>query len=246
MSFAPRAEPIRLAVLNDFEVVALGVAAMLADYPHRVRVVGVNVHLYVPEPVDIVLYDAFARTTEGVDLDLGLVTGNALVDRTVLYTWQVTPESVRFAERRGLAGVVSKSVRAGRLVEALERIHLGENVILTADDDEPYDDQPTWNDWPGRVQGLTPRQSEIVTMIVAGQNNKAIAKSCYLSSNSVKSYIRAAYRTMGVCSRTQAVLWGIDHGFRSSSQPRFMVFRDDEAPASSEGMGGGAPRGGGG
>ncbi|OAB88098.1 hypothetical protein AWH69_08905 [Janibacter melonis] len=93
---------------------------------------------------------------------------------------------------------------------------------------------------------MTPRQSEIITMIVAGQDNKAIARSCSLSSNSVKAHIRAAYRTMGVCSRTQAVLWGVDHGLRSSSQPRFTVFRDDEAPATSEGMGGGGSAGGGG
>ena len=30
----------------------------------------------------------------------------------------------------------------------------------------------------------------------------------------MKSYIRTAYRKMGVSSRSQAVLWGVDHGFR--------------------------------
>ena len=36
----------------------------------------------------------------------------------------------------------------------------------------------------------------------------------YMSVNTVKTYIRTAYRKMGVDSRTRAVLWGIDHGFR--------------------------------
>ena len=44
-------------------------------------------------------------------------------------------------------------------------------------------------------------------------SNHEIARQTYLSINSVQSYIRAAYRTMGVTSRSQAVLWGIDHGF---------------------------------
>ncbi|MDT7722632.1 MAG: hypothetical protein QOE94_3643, partial [Mycobacterium sp.] len=35
----------------------------------------------------------------------------------------------------------------------------------------------------------------------------------YLSPNTVKSYIRAIYRKLGVGSRTQAVLWGVQHGF---------------------------------
>ena len=32
--------------------------------------------------------------------------------------------------------------------------------------------------------------------------------------NTVKTYIRTAYRKIGVHSRTRAVLWGVDHGFR--------------------------------
>ena len=135
MSPATDVEPVRIAVLNDYEVVALGVAAMLADYPRRVRVAEVNVYLHVSEPVDLVLYDAFARTKSGVHLDLDLLMANPLASRAVLYTWEVTAQSVEFAETHGLSGVVSKSVGAGRLVEALERIHAGERVVLPAD---PY------------------------------------------------------------------------------------------------------------
>lgn len=222
-------------MLNDYEVVALGVAAMLADYPRRVRVAEVNVYLHVSEPVDLVLYDAFARTKSGVHLDLDLLMSNPLASRAVLYTWEVTAQSVEFAEAHGLSGVVSKSVGAGRLVEALERIHAGERVVLPADPGEPHDDQPTWNNWPGKAQGLTPRQSEIITLVVAGLDNRDIASSCYLSTSTVKSYIRAAYRTMGVRSRTQAVLWGVDHDFRNSSRSRFMLADDDEPTSCTRG-----------
>ncbi|MDT5045708.1 MAG: hypothetical protein QOG75_1561, partial [Mycobacterium sp.] len=40
-----------------------------------------------------------------------------------------------------------------------------------------------------------------------------VARLTYLSPNTVKSYIRAIYRKLGVGSRTQAVLWGVQHGF---------------------------------
>jgi DNA-binding NarL/FixJ family response regulator len=40
-----------------------------------------------------------------------------------------------------------------------------------------------------------------------------VAARTFLTPNTVKSYIRTLYRKIEVASRTQAVLWGIDHGF---------------------------------
>ena len=47
-----------------------------------------------------------------------------------------------------------------------------------------------------------------------GKSNDDVAALTFLSKNSIKSYIRSAYRKIGASSRTQAVLWGIDHGFK--------------------------------
>ena len=65
--------------------------------------------------------------------------------------------------------------------------------------------------------GLTRREAEVVALIVRGRSNRQIAEGTRLSPNSVKSYIRSAYRKMGVLTRTQAVAWGIQHGFDLSS-----------------------------
>jgi DNA-binding CsgD family transcriptional regulator len=56
----------------------------------------------------------------------------------------------------------------------------------------------------------------MVGLIVAGLTNEEIAARCHLSGNSVKKYVRTAYRKMGVRTRVQAVLWGLDHGFPAS------------------------------
>ena len=50
-------------------------------------------------------------------------------------------------------------------------------------------------------------------MIAAGRANKEIAEETNLSINSVKSYIRTAYRKIGATRRSQAVLWGVANGF---------------------------------
>ena len=68
-------------------------------------------------------------------------------------------------------------------------------------------------DWPGRGEGLTDRESEILALITQGMSNAEVAGLTFLSPNTVKSYIRTIYRKIGVESRTQAVLWGVRHGF---------------------------------
>lgn len=64
---------------------------------------------------------------------------------------------------------------------------------------------------PRRLSALTTRQSQILALIGNGYSNQEIANELFLSINSVKSYIRAAYRRIGVERRTQAVVWAITH-----------------------------------
>jgi len=47
-----------------------------------------------------------------------------------------------------------------------------------------------------------------------GAEDAEVAELTFLSPNTVKSYIRAVYRKIRVGSRTQAVLWGVEHGFK--------------------------------
>ncbi|MEO6999466.1 MAG: helix-turn-helix transcriptional regulator [Terracoccus sp.] len=68
-------------------------------------------------------------------------------------------------------------------------------------------------DWPGRAEGLTEREAEILALITQGLDNAEVAARTYLSPNTIKSYIRTLYRKIEVESRTQAVLWGVDHDF---------------------------------
>ena len=70
---------------------------------------------------------------------------------------------------------------------------------------------------PGRDRWLSAREAEIVALITQGLGNEEIADRTYMSINTVKTYIRTAYRKIGVDSRTRAVLWGVDHGFRPDS-----------------------------
>ena len=116
----------------------------------------------------------------------------------------------------GIHGYVSKAVDAQTLCDAVVRVHGGEQVI----EPKPVPEEVEAGNWPGREEGLSARESEVVSMITQGVTNEEIAKACYLSINSVKSYIRSAYRKMGVERRSQAVLWGVEHGMLPVRQRR--------------------------
>jgi DNA-binding CsgD family transcriptional regulator len=96
-------------------------------------------------------------------------------------------------------------------VAAVEAIAVGEVVIC----DVPPRSRPAAAlDWPGRAEGLTDREAEVLALITQGRSNSEIARVMYLSINTIKTYIRSAYRKIGVTGRPHAMLWGIDHGFQ--------------------------------
>ena len=199
---------IRLAIVDDYEVVVRGLAFMLAPYRDDIEVVELDARMPVQQPVDIALYDTFAQT-QGNSQDVADLVNDPHVARVVVYTWNIEDHLVEGALDRGVAAYLSKSLPADELVEALKNVYSGVQVISPA----PVAAAVDRGDWPGREQGLTVREAEVIALITQGLSNAEIADRASLSINSVKSYIRSSYRKMGVTSRTNAVLWGLDHGF---------------------------------
>ena len=54
--------------------------------------------------------------------------------------------------------------------------------------------------------GLTPRQTEVLGLLLKGLPNKLIARELNLSVETVKDHVAAVLRALGVSTRTQAVL----------------------------------------
>jgi DNA-binding CsgD family transcriptional regulator len=62
------------------------------------------------------------------------------------------------------------------------------------------------------VLNLSEREVEVLRRITCGESNLELAGHMFLSVNTVKSYIRSSYRKLGLRSRSQAVMWGVQHG----------------------------------
>lgn len=54
--------------------------------------------------------------------------------------------------------------------------------------------------------GLTPRQTDVLALLLKGMPNKLIARELHLSVETVKDHVAAVLRSLNVSSRTQAVL----------------------------------------
>jgi len=207
---AAAGRPVRVALMNDYEVVVAGLQRMLAVYADRVRVVELDSLLPVHSHVDVLLYDAFGRERVAGPVEQVINETDAKV---VIYTWHLEPELVKDALGKGAAACISKTIDAIDLVAALEKVHGGSVVVSDTDPREAVSAEIAQGDWPGRGHGLSARESEVLALIAQGLSNQEIAERAFLSINSVKTYIRSAYRKIGVERRTQAVLWATQNGF---------------------------------
>lgn len=192
---------MRVTVADECDLVTAGLAALLEAHD--------EVTLVPPAPggglatfVDITLHDAFAR----VPLDetrLDRLVHRPSGGRLVVYTWNLQQGLVDAAMAHGAAGCVSKYVAGDELVDALVRIADGETVVRGV---------TTESSMEAERAALTPREAEVVGLIASGLSNHDIACTTGLSINSVKSYIRGAYRKIHVTTRSQAVLWALRNG----------------------------------
>jgi DNA-binding NarL/FixJ family response regulator len=200
--------PLRLAIVDDYAVVVAGVASFLEA--ERIDVVETGATTRVISDVDIVLYDTFGQI-QGTGIDLEDFVRDSGGAKVVIYSWNLNQELINEALAGGASGYLSKVLTGPAIVTALERIMNGETVVLVGDHETSAG---AVGDWPGRAAGLSPREAETIALITQGLSNQEIADRAYLSINSVKTYIRSAYRKIGVEKRTQAVIWAIDNGFR--------------------------------
>jgi DNA-binding NarL/FixJ family response regulator len=204
--------PVLIAIVDDYDVVVTGVAGMLDPYRDRVLVAELDADTPLHDRVDVALYDSFAQP-EADQQEIEVLLDNPRARRVVVYSWNFHPELVDRARELGVHGYLSKALSARELVEAIEAVHAGERVFSESPPRHRATRTHGPGDWPGRSEGLTDRESEILALITQGKSNAEVAALTFLAPNTVKSYIQNLYRKIQVESRTQAVVWGVRHGF---------------------------------
>ena len=153
--------PVSVALVDDYDVVVMGVANILEQYRDQVVVAELDANRAVNDVVDIVLYDSFAQPESDQD-EIAVLVRNPNARRVVVYTWNFAPDLVDSALNQGVSGYLSKALPARELVAALCAVHAGQVVVSPT----PARSRPINGlDWPGRSEGLTDRESEVLALI---------------------------------------------------------------------------------
>src|SRR4051794_1614733 len=190
----PHRRPLRVVVASHREIVARGLVAILADHPDEVLVnVAASMRVVGPH-VDVVLYDLALLDDSGPRPLHDLVRS---ADGRVIGISESGDGTHRHvAEQHGVAGCPPAEVRGPELLTAIAAVAAGRRLPRTVEERGP----------------LTPREAEILGLIVRGLSNDEIARKLVISPNTLKSHIRRAYRNIGVTTRAQAVAWATQHG----------------------------------
>jgi DNA-binding NarL/FixJ family response regulator len=196
--------PIRLLVVSTQEIIATGVATLLARHPAPIDVRRLVGPLGEVDEVDVVLYDVLALANGDTSELERLV---AVSKGVIALGRDLRPDLAARALEHGAVAVASLGAGVDDLVLAVESVYAG----VTADLEAPA------LEWLAQAEGLSVREASILELVAQGLTNVEIAERLYLSINTVKTYIRTAYRKMGVDRRSQAVGWAMDRGFTSSA-----------------------------
>lgn len=112
----------------------------------------------------------------------------------------------------GVHGYIPKNLTDDEVAQALETVLSGSvyapKLLATADAAGPEDEVDDGDgaiDIEAAMQRLTPRQRDVLGLIVKGQSNKEIARSLDIAEGTVKIHMAALLRHLGARNRTQAV-----------------------------------------
>ena len=191
-------DQVRVAIVNDYEVIVAGVLSMLAPYSRQVDVVELAVQQDPEDDVDVALFDAYGQPGLGVGRIRSLAEDDN-VGAVAVYTWNLTQAGRESAFRAGARGLIAKSLPAAAVVDALHDLADGKTV-----ETEGFRGGMQ-GAWPGSQWRLSSRESEVLALLATGMPNQSIAEALFVSENTVRTHLKAVFRKLCVTNRSQAV-----------------------------------------
>lgn len=162
------------------------------------------------QPVDVMLLDVRMPGLDGL-ATLEELRGWQTRPRVIVLTTFNTDDYVVRALKLGADAFLLKDADPARLVEAIQRVAAGENVLapdVTRTLITVATDAPTAGDPSARalVAALTEREREVAVLMTQGLTNNQIGTRLHLSLASVKSHLTSMFTKLGVDNRVSAAM----------------------------------------
>ena len=204
--------PIKVLMVDDHAVVRSGLGAVLLSYDDLTLVGEAGngeeaVRLCERLHPDVVLMDLLMPVMDGVAATAAIRKQWPGINIIALTSYK-EKEMVEGALKAGAMSYLLKNVTAAELVTAIRGAVAGQPrlspeaaQVLIQDIKEP----------PAPTYDLTDREHEILTWMVEGLSNTAIAEKLVVSQSTVKFHVSNILSKLGVASRTEAVALALKH-----------------------------------
>ncbi len=201
-------EKIKVMVVDDHPLMRVGVAAIINARPNMTVVAQTGsgeeaVTLFHEHRPDITLMDLRLPKMSGVDAILA-IRARYPKSRFVVLTTYEGDEDIHRAFDAGAQGYVIKGMPYQTLIDALLRVHSGGRFLPP----------PVVRALESRMPDseLSPREQEVLQLLVNGKSNKEIAGELGITNATVKCHVSTILMRLNVSDRTQAVVAALQRG----------------------------------
>jgi DNA-binding NarL/FixJ family response regulator len=207
-------KPIRLFIVDDHPLVRDGLRARLGAMPN-LEIVGEAgsgaeaLALIDTVQCDLMLVDVGMKDMNGIDLaalvlqrDQGQPLNPA--PHIVMLSMYDNPEYVQKAMQVGARGYVLKDAPAAEIVAAIEAVSAGGTFLSPAVSKKLFRNQA-----PRPL--LTPRESQILTVLGRGESSKQIARDLSLSVRTVEAHRQSIKRRLGIEGQAELIKYAVEH-----------------------------------
>jgi DNA-binding NarL/FixJ family response regulator len=214
-------EPISVLIADDQALVRAGFRAILEGQP-GIAVVGEAidgrdaVDLARRRRPDVVLMDIQMPDVDGLEATRRILaeSGDEPIAVLMLTTFDLN-EYVYDALRAGASGFLLKDVPPEQLIAAVRIVAAGDALIAPAITKrliEQFARTAPPSMASPRLEALTPREVEVLTLIARGLSNREIADDLVLSEATVKTHVKRVLAKLEVRDRVQAVVVAYEAG----------------------------------
>lgn len=206
---------IRVVIVDDHEVVRMGLRSYLATEPD-ISVVGevasgdAVVEMVNLGQADVVLMDLIMPGMSGIEATAAIRMAQ-LSARVVILTSSLDDERMIQALRAGALSYILKTSPAEQVVAAIRAAAAGTSVLDPQVQQLLVGElQSAWT--PKPWEELTHRERDVLKAIASGKNNQEIADSLEIGIKTVKTHVSNIFMKLGVLDRTQAAIFAIKNG----------------------------------
>lgn len=215
-----KSKRIQILIVDDHPVVRDGLVAILNTQPDF-EISGEAASgeealgLFQGRQPDVVLLDLEMPGMDGVEVIQRLREIRPEV-KIVVFTAFDTDERILSALQAGAKGYLLKGAPRAELFEAIRIVHQGgsllQPVVASRLLDQIASPEASLGSESELVEELTPREHEVLVLLVQGKQNKEIAAELVIAERTVKFHISSIFGKLGVGNRTEAVTMAIQHG----------------------------------